>query len=489
MATSGRGRRRPAFVAYVYENDRKEIQKLVLQYPHIETGGDLFGLWKDERTVIIQQFIGPGKKCERTSESFHQDIEYLHKVGSLITTKEGLCNVGEWHSHHQIGMPQPSSGDRKTVFSNMPHLGLERFVLFIATIEPKGYSGKKRSHEIKLDDIKLRPFLFLDSTQNMVEGEIELIPGSNPHHLNERIKKEIEGGAEIPRDGAKRISTSSDDNHDPISKNLEKKKQAGKESSKVAQEKAKSKEKPQTLKEQAKPGPPPQAEPPQPPSRETKPQNVHLTGSGMGGESFGGKPRDDQQQAGREQDQHSRQRQEKGKEKPWRDGCNNENRSPNTGPTAPGGTGNHSPPTSPSWPPITEGGMPPTTSSSFRQVLSDSRNSGAMQGQVPGDHRNNSVPTHPVSSQSVSPNSTSSLHFSTAAGAGRGTQRQGHSSQPHIFNNRDMQRNTPPTGAGFSDLQSQRHPVYNGGQGHSQGNMSKTCQPAHIDELTGKGMF
>ena len=156
------------FVAYVYEEDHKEIRKLVQQYPNIETGGDLFGLWKDERTVIIQQFIGPGKKCSRTTTSFHQDIEYLAKVGSLITTEEGLCNVGEWHSHHQIGMPKPSGADERTVFSNMPHLGLERFVLFIASFESP--SRKKRSHDVELDDIKLRPFLFLGSTQKVVKG-------------------------------------------------------------------------------------------------------------------------------------------------------------------------------------------------------------------------------------------------------------------------------------------------------------------------------
>ena len=170
MSISAGGRRRAAFVAYVYENDYKEIRKLVKHYPNIETGGDLFGLWKDERTVIIQQFIGPGKKCERTTTSFHQDIDYLHRVGSLITTEEGLCNVGEWHSHHQIGMPQPSSGDRRTVFSNMPHLGLERFVLFIASIEGASYGGKKRPRDVKLDDIILRPFLFLGYSQDMDEG-------------------------------------------------------------------------------------------------------------------------------------------------------------------------------------------------------------------------------------------------------------------------------------------------------------------------------
>ena len=176
MAGSSRARRDKdedaSFVAYIYDTDYKEIQTLVHHYPNIETGGDLFGLWQDERTVIIQQFIGPGKNSKRTTTSFHQDIEYLQKVGSLITTEEGLCNVGEWHSHHQIGMPQPSGADRRTVFSNMPHLGLERFVLFIATIEGKRYPGKKKQHDVKADDVQLRPFLFVgsSSSQDVVPG-------------------------------------------------------------------------------------------------------------------------------------------------------------------------------------------------------------------------------------------------------------------------------------------------------------------------------
>ena len=173
------------FTAYVYEKDLRKIQELVQPHPNIETGGDLFGLWQDERTVIIQRFIGPGEKCKRTPTSFHQDVEYLHRVGSLITAEEGLCNVGEWHSHHQIGMPQPSGADRRTVFSNMPQLGLERFVLFIATIEKASNPGKKRSQEVKLDEIKLRPFLFIDSQQKVLEGnKIKDLPqGYRPFKL------------------------------------------------------------------------------------------------------------------------------------------------------------------------------------------------------------------------------------------------------------------------------------------------------------------
>ena len=155
---------RETFTTFVYQEDFRKIQELVQMFPNIETGGDLFGLWQDDRTVIIQRFIGSGELCKRTPTSFHQDVEYLRRVGSLITTEEGLCNVGEWHSHHQMGMPEPSDGDLKTVFNNMPELGLERFMLFIATIESEGFRGKKRPQ------VQLSPFLFISSMEKVIKG-------------------------------------------------------------------------------------------------------------------------------------------------------------------------------------------------------------------------------------------------------------------------------------------------------------------------------
>ena len=46
-------------------------------------------------------------------------------------------------------------------------------MLFIATIEKAGIREKKRSQELKLDQIKLRPFLFIlstDSQQDVLKG-------------------------------------------------------------------------------------------------------------------------------------------------------------------------------------------------------------------------------------------------------------------------------------------------------------------------------
>ena len=46
---------------HIYEHELKYLVWLVLQKPDIETGGDLFGLWSDKQTAVVQLILGPGK--------------------------------------------------------------------------------------------------------------------------------------------------------------------------------------------------------------------------------------------------------------------------------------------------------------------------------------------------------------------------------------------------------------------------------------------
>jgi hypothetical protein len=41
---------------HIYEDQASRISKWTLQYPNIETGGDIFGLWLNENEVI-QAFL------------------------------------------------------------------------------------------------------------------------------------------------------------------------------------------------------------------------------------------------------------------------------------------------------------------------------------------------------------------------------------------------------------------------------------------------
>ena len=175
------------FKVVIYANEYRQICAWVLQHGYLETGGDLVGLWKDDHTAVVQLVLGPGKNCQRASASFYQDVDYLEKAVSQLIKKEGVCHIGEWHSHHKIGLKQPSGGDRGTVWRNMPSYGLNRFVLFIANIETQDNSA-----------VSVGCFLFergtADQSQRMTQGQFHLLPNESP--LREKFQTDLKEGSE-----------------------------------------------------------------------------------------------------------------------------------------------------------------------------------------------------------------------------------------------------------------------------------------------------
>ena len=112
-------------------------------------------------------------------------MDYLREAGTYLTEKHGLCNIGQWHSHHRINLFEPSAGDEDTVWSNMPKLGLDRYIVFIANI-------------IGIDNVTIECFLFQTntSTPRVKHGKIRDLHGNSPLRLNETILQHIHRRAE-----------------------------------------------------------------------------------------------------------------------------------------------------------------------------------------------------------------------------------------------------------------------------------------------------
>ncbi|KAL9971583.1 hypothetical protein ACROYT_G017762 [Oculina patagonica] len=187
-----------SFNVLIYEKDYKELCAWVLKKPNIETGGDLFGLWADKHTAVIQLVLGPGQGCTRTSVSFYQDVNYLERVGSYLTQNEGVCHIGEWHSHHQLGLARPSGGDENTVWNNMPTYNLKRFVIFIANIRSSGQRY----------NVNIGCFLFETDDQekrlDVLPGEFTILQKENPLSLKIKVSEKRNKGAE--KDDENKIS-------------------------------------------------------------------------------------------------------------------------------------------------------------------------------------------------------------------------------------------------------------------------------------------
>ena len=150
---------------YLFQEDFEMMKDLVLRYPNVETGGDLFGLWTSDGDAVLHMVLGPGKNCKRTATSFYQDIPYLQEKGELLTTKYMLCHIGEWHSHHQLHLYEPSHGDSSTIIRHYPH-GTCGFLLIIANIS-------------SADSVLLSPYLYTARSQYDFYQKGELVPLSS----------------------------------------------------------------------------------------------------------------------------------------------------------------------------------------------------------------------------------------------------------------------------------------------------------------------
>lgn len=120
---------------YVLTNQEEMdmLSRYILDYKDIETGGQLFGYWTFDGKPVVLYVLGPGPKAGHYSSFFMQDIDYLRKCARILKNNYGLDHVGEWHSHHQLGLDHPSGHDARNISSNMRSLGYKKFLLCIAT--------------------------------------------------------------------------------------------------------------------------------------------------------------------------------------------------------------------------------------------------------------------------------------------------------------------------------------------------------------------
>ena len=173
------------FKVFMFEEDLQIMAGLVLKYPNLETGGDLFGLWTTNGDAVLHVILGPGQNCKRTGASFYQDIAYLQRNGELLTEDYMLCHIGEWHSHHQMHLFQPSGGDSSTVIRNYPP-GVCGFLLIIANI-------------VSSQRVKLSPYLYTKTSSHSydVKGELIVLCCPNIFKSTRKIKENMDQGREL----------------------------------------------------------------------------------------------------------------------------------------------------------------------------------------------------------------------------------------------------------------------------------------------------
>ena len=142
---------KPSPLAIIYRSEMDYISRCILDYPNIETGGQLFGFWTGNGIPVVLYAIGPGPHANHEKTFFNQDIDYLTQIGRLLTDKFELQHIGEWHSHHRLGLAHPSGHDANTMITCIDKLGLRRFLLCIGNTD--GHSTTLNAFNFHEEDL------------------------------------------------------------------------------------------------------------------------------------------------------------------------------------------------------------------------------------------------------------------------------------------------------------------------------------------------
>ena len=119
----------------IFLSELDYVSRCILDYPNIETGGQLFGYWTEEGVPVVMYAIGPGMNANHQVTFFNQDVEYLLRAGNELRNRYGLQHIGEWHSHHRLSLARPSGHDANTMVSTIREKNLGRFLLCIGNTD------------------------------------------------------------------------------------------------------------------------------------------------------------------------------------------------------------------------------------------------------------------------------------------------------------------------------------------------------------------
>ncbi len=115
----------------IYQSELDYLSQCILDCPNIETGGNLFGFWTPFGIPVVHYVVGPGPQAVHDVMHFRQDFDFLERHADQLVAAHALHHIGSWHSHHSMGLIQPSQGDAVSTLEGMRECGLNSFLLLI----------------------------------------------------------------------------------------------------------------------------------------------------------------------------------------------------------------------------------------------------------------------------------------------------------------------------------------------------------------------
>ena len=212
----------------IYESELRAIAANAVAWGHLETGGELFGLYTRGGRIVILYATGPGETSSHEASHFEQDLDQFHLNNTILWERFGIQFVGNQHSHADLGWGTPSSDDARNTTNLANRNGLSEVIQIVVTWEyceeneesekrtdsaeepmreePGGITelhsspgatscaGRRQADRMPL--VRLRAFLHsgLPSSPKCEEAAIRLLSGTSP------IRRSVEEASSADRE-------------------------------------------------------------------------------------------------------------------------------------------------------------------------------------------------------------------------------------------------------------------------------------------------
>ena len=162
---------------YMFEEDIAMVQKLVLLYPDVETGGDLFRLWTEDSEPVIHLVTGQSgmeKKSFKRSGASTKIGDTEKEIRRMLCENYCLPRIGKWQC--QSDTDQNRRELEKSIREDKPLWRKKQKYALIIT-----------AHR---DNSNLSPYIVSKKSISTI-GKIEFLQGENPFRKVAEIRKMI----------------------------------------------------------------------------------------------------------------------------------------------------------------------------------------------------------------------------------------------------------------------------------------------------------
>ena len=165
----------------IYESEYRAIVAEARRLPQTETGGDLYGTFTHGSNPIICLASGPGPVVRHEQTHFEQDSRFTTFWESRLTRDFGLQYIGSWHSHHFLGLQEPSSGDVGAAQIYAQQHNRQTTLEIIVNHQLMGSMGRRDEQKFSTT---LRPYFYSDAqnarTERFILASFVSLAGVSP---------------------------------------------------------------------------------------------------------------------------------------------------------------------------------------------------------------------------------------------------------------------------------------------------------------------